>query len=485
MSEKENVSNEDLHRGLEERHIQMMAIGGAIGVGLFLGSAMAIKTAGPAILFCYAVAGVFLFFIMRALGEMAVENPVAGSFSAYASEFIGPLAGYLTGWTYWFMWIVTCMAEVTAVGIYVNFWLPSVPQWVSALAAVVFLTLVNLVAVKAFGEFEFWFALIKVTTIIAMIILGIVMITTGFGNGGVPIGISNLWNNGGFFPNGLQGPALAMVMVAFAFVGIELIGVTAGEAKNPDKVIPSAINKVLVRILIFYVGSMFVILALYPWATIGTNGSPFVTTFVKFGIGAAAGIVNFVVLTAALSSCNSGIFTTGRMLYNLSLQGSAPKMFGKLSKTQVPSTAILISAGFMLIGVLLNYVVPAKVFAYVTSVATFAGVFSWFMILLAQMKYRKTLTPEQVKKLKFPLKGYPYTNYISIVFLAILVIIMFMSPDTRVAVIVGPLWLGVLVAYYYGNGIHKRANATVKAHVPEFEKIANPVPAVNDANEML
>ena len=485
MSKKENVSKEDLHRGLEERHIQMMAIGGAIGVGLFLGSAMAIKTAGPSILFCYAIAGVVLFFIMRALGELAVENPVAGSFSAYASEFIGPLAGYLTGWTYWFMWIVTCMAEVTAVGIYVNFWFPSVPQWVSALVAVAFLTLVNLIAVKAFGEFEFWFALIKVVTIIVMIILGIVMITTGLGNGGVPVGISNLWNNGGFFPNGIAGAALAMVMVAFAFVGIELIGVTAGEAKNPDKVIPSAINKVLVRILIFYVGSMFVILALYPWATIGTNGSPFVATFVKFGIGAAAGIVNFVVLTAALSSCNSGIFTTGRMLYNLSLQGSAPKMLGNLSKTQVPRNAILISVGFMLIGVLLNYIVPAKVFAYVTSVATFAGVFSWFMILLAQMKYRKTLTPDQIKNIKFPMKGYPYTNYISIIFLVILIVIMFMSPDTRVAVIVGPLWLVALVAYYYGSGIHKRSSVTIKAHVPEFDKITNPVTAVNDANEML
>lgn len=484
MSEKENVSNEDLHRGLEERHIQMMAIGGAIGVGLFLGSAMAIKTAGPSILFCYAIAGVILFFIMRALGELAVENPVAGSFSAYASEFIGPLAGYLTGWTYWFMWIVTCMAEVTAVGIYVNFWFPSVPQWVSALVAVAFLTLVNLIAVKAFGEFEFWFALIKVATIIVMIILGIVMITTGLANGGVPVGISNLWNNGGFFPNGITGAALAMVMVAFAFVGIELIGVTAGEAKNPDKVIPSAINKVLVRILIFYVGSMFVILALYPWATIGTTGSPFVATFVKFGIGAAAGIVNFVVLTAALSSCNSGIFTTGRMLYNLSLQGSAPKMLGQLSKTQVPRNAILISVGFMLIGVLLNYIVPAKVFAYVTSVATFAGVFSWFMILLAQMKYRKTLTPEQVKKIKFPMKGYPYANYLSMIFLVVLIVIMFMSPDTRVAVIVGPLWLGGLVAYYYGSGIHKRSCVTVKANIPGFDKIANPVTVVNDANEI-
>jgi L-asparagine transporter-like permease len=485
MRETENVSSEELHRGLEERHIQMMAIGGAIGVGLFLGSAMAIKTAGPAILFCYALAGVILFFIMRALGEMAVENPVAGSFSAYASEFIGPLAGYLTGWTYWFMWIVTCMAEVTAVGIYVNFWFPAVPQWVSALAAVVLLTAVNLVAVKAFGEFEFWFALIKVNTIIVLIILGAVMITTGFGNGGVPIGISNLWNNGGFFPNGLTGPALAMVMVAFAFVGVELIGVTAGEAKNPDKVIPSAINKVLVRILIFYVGSMFVILSLYPWATVGTTGSPFVTTFVKFGIGAAAGIVNFVVLTAALSSCNSGIFTTGRMLYNLSLQGSAPKLFGSLSKSQVPGRAILVSSGFMLIGVLLNYIVPAKVFAYVTSVATFAGVFSWFMILLAQMKCRKAMTPEQIKNIKFPMKGYPYTNYISMVFLAILVIIMFLSPDTRVAVIVGPLWLGGLVAYYYGSGIHKRSTVTVKAQIPEFDPLAHPVTAVSDANEML
>ena len=485
MDEKDNALHEDLHRGLEERHIQMMAIGGAIGVGLFLGSAIAIKTAGPAILICYAIAGVFLFCIMRALGEMAVENPVAGSFSAYASEFIGPLAGYLTGWTYWFMWIVTCMAEVTAVGIYVNFWFPSIPQWISALAAVAFLSFVNLIAVKAFGEFEFWFALIKVVTIIVMIVLGMVMITTGWGNGGIPIGISNIWNNGGFFPNGINGPIMAMVMVAFAFIGVELIGVTAGEAKNPDKVIPSAINKVLIRILIFYVGAMFVIMALYPWATIGTTGSPFVATFSKLGIGAAAGIINFVVLTAALSSCNSGIFTTGRMLYNLSLQGSAPKMFGKLGKTHVPSTAILISAGFMLIGVLLNFVVPAKVFVFVTSVATFAGVFSWCMILLAQMKFRKSLTPEQIKKLKFPMRGYPFTNYISIAFLIFLVVVMCFSPDTRVAVIVGPLWLVILVAYYYGSGLYKRSSVAVKSFCPESDKISSTITAISDVKEIL
>ncbi len=455
MSNENTSLNEDLHRGLEERHIQLMALGGAIGVGLFLGSAGAIKTAGPALLLAYAIGGAILFFIMRALGEIAVEHPVAGSFSAYANNYIGPLAGYLTGWTYWFMWIVTCMAEVTAVGIYVNFWFPSVPQWMSALAAVVIMSIVNLIAVKAFGEFEFWFALIKVVTIIIMIIVGIIMITTGLGNGGKPIGISNLWSHGGFFAKGIKGPIMALVMITFAFIGIELIGVTAGEAKNPEKTIPSAINKVFYRILIFYVGALFVIMSLYPWDQIGTIGSPFVLTFSKLGIGAAAGIINFVVLTAALSSCNSGIFTTGRMLYNLSLQGSAPKAFGKLSKSQVPSTAILVSAFFMLIGVFLNYIVPAKVFAYVTSIATFAGIFAWFIILISQMKFRKSLTPEQVKKLKFPMKGYPYANYISIAFLAFVIVVMCLSRDTLIAVIVGPIWLIVLVAFYYGTGINK------------------------------
>ncbi|AKA67407.1 amino acid permease [Clostridium scatologenes] len=458
MSKDNTGLNEELHRGLEERHIQLMALGGAIGVGLFLGSAAAIQTAGPALLLAYAGGGAILFFIMRALGEIAVEHPVAGSFSAYANEFIGPLAGYLTGWTYWFMWIVTCMAEVTAVGVYVNFWFPAIPQWLSALGAVVIMSIVNLTAVKAFGEFEFWFALIKVVTIVLMIIIGLVIIITGIGNKGVPIGISNLWNHGGFFAKGIKGPVMALVMVAFAFVGIELIGVTAGEAKNPEKTIPSAINKVFYRIMIFYVGALFVIMSLYPWNQIGTIGSPFVLTFSKLGIAAAAGIINFVVLTAALSSCNSGIFTTGRMLYNLSLQGSAPKSFGKLSKSQVPSNAILISAFFMLIGVFLNYVVPAKVFAYVTSIATFAGIFSWFIILLAQMKFRKSLTPEETKKLKFPMKGYPYANYISIAFLIFVLVVMCLSPDTLIAVIVGPIWLIILVAFYYGKGINKNNN---------------------------
>lgn len=461
MKEEKQASNEELHRGLEERHIQLMAIGGAIGVGLFLGSAGAINKAGPALLLTYIAAGAILFFIMRALGEVAVEKPVAGSFSSYANEYISPLAGYLTGWTYWFMWIVTCMAEVTAVGVYINFWFPSVPQWLSALGAVICMTLVNLVAVKAFGEFEFWFALIKVVTIIAMIVVGGIMIVTGLGNGGVATGISNLWSNGGFFPNGISGPISALAMVAFAFVGIELIGVTAGEAKNPDKTIPSAINKVFWRIMIFYVGALAVMMAIYPWDKIGTIGSPFVLIFSNLGISAAAGIINFVVLTAALSACNSGIFTTGRMLYNLSREGSAPKMFGELNKSQVPMKGILISSFCMLIGVLLNYVVPGKVFSYVTSVATFAGIFVWFIILLAQMKFRKKLNKEQVSKLKFPMPLYPLTNYISMAFLIFVLVVMCFSPDTLVAVIVGPIWLVILIVCYYGFGLAKNGNKEV------------------------
>lgn len=456
MNDKHTALNEDLHRGLEERHIQLIALGGAIGVGLFLGSAAAINTAGPALLLVYFLAGIIMFFIMRSLGELAIAYPVSGSFSAYANEFINPLTGYLTGWTYWFMWVVTCMAEVTAVGVYVKFWIPSMPQWIPALAAVVIMTLVNLIAVKAYGEFEFWFALIKVVTIVAMIILGGAMIIFGLGNGGKPIGISNLWSHGGFFPKGFMGPVMAVVMVMFSYLGIELIGVTAGEAKNPEKTLPAAINKVFWRILIFYVGALFVIMSLYPWNQLGTIGSPFVLTFSKLGIGAAAGIINFVVLTAALSSCNSGIFSTGRMLYNLSLQGTAPKMFGKLSKNHVPMNGIIVSAFFLLIGVVLNYIVPAKVFTYVTSVATFGAIWIWGIILVVQMNFRKRLTPEQVKELKFPTIGYPYANWIGLAFLAFVIVVMCFNHDTLIALCIAPIWFGLLLACYYLLGFNKK-----------------------------
>lgn len=452
---KEKEFEEGLQRGLKERHIQLIALGGAIGVGLFLGSATAIKTAGPGLLLSYIIAGIFILFMMRSLGELAVSYPVSGSFSAYASRFISPLAGYITGWTYWFMWVVTCMAEITAVGVYIHFWLPDLPQWIPALLALVAMTTVNIIAVSAFGEFEFWFALIKVVTIVVMIILGGLMICFGLGNGGVPIGISNLYMNGGLFPMGIKGVVMSLVMVMFAYLGIELIGITAGEAQNPEKTIPAAINKVLWRILIFYVGALAVIMSIYPWNQLGTIGSPFVLTFNKLGITAAAGIINFVVLTAALSSCNSGIFSTGRMLYNLSLQNKAPHMFSRLSKRHIPLNGILVSFCFLFIGVILNYIVPAQVFVYVTSVATIGAIWIWGIIVYAQLKFRQELSPEEVKNLKYPALFYPVSNWATLLFLAFVVVIMAFDNDTRIALYIAPVWFGFLLLCYYGLGLNK------------------------------
>ncbi|WP_229677463.1 amino acid permease [Psychrobacillus lasiicapitis] len=433
-----------------------MSLGAAIGVGLFLGSATAIRLAGPAILISYIIGGVFIFIIMRALGEMAVYNPVSGSFSRYAKDYLGPLAGYITGWNYWFLWVVTCMAEITAVGVYMQMWYPDSPSWIWALAALIIMTLVNLIAVKAYGEFEFWFALIKIIAILAMIFVGLGVIIFGLGNGGVGVGISNLWSNGGFAPNGITGILMSLQMVMFAYLGVEMIGVTAGEAKNPKTVIPRAIDTVFWRILIFYVGALFVIMSIYPWNEIGENGSPFVLMFEAIGIGPAAGIINFVVLTAALSSCNSGIFSTGRMLFNLAEQSQASPSFKKINGAGVPARAVLFSALLLLFGVLLNYLVPEKVFIWVTSISTFGAVWTWGIILLSQLKFRKTLSKSEVSKLTYKTLFYPLGSYLALAFLILVLGLMAYFPETRIALIVGPIWIFLLVFLYYNKGFHKR-----------------------------
>ncbi|MEG3790693.1 amino acid permease [Lysobacter sp. CCNWLW3] len=450
---------QDLHRGLGERHIRLMALGAAIGVGLFLGSANAIKLAGPGILLAYLLGGAAIFIIMRALGEMAVHNPVAGSFSRYARDYLGPLSGYLTGWNYWFLWLVTCVAEITAVGIYMQVWFPGTPQWAWALAALAAMGSVNLIAVRAYGEFEFWFAMIKVVTIVLMIVGGLGMIVLGFGNNGVATGISHLWSHGGFFPNGAKGVLMSLQMVMFAYLGVEMIGLTAGEAANPKKSIPDAINSVFWRIVIFYVGALFVILSIYPWNELGTTGSPFVMTFERLGIREAAGIINFVVLTAALSSCNSGIFSTARMLYNLGQQGQAPRTFAITSSSGVPRKAVLVSVAVLLFGVLLNYLVPEKVFIWVTSISTFGAIWTWAVILLSHRKFRAGLSAEQRAGLEFKMPLYPIGSWIALAFLVLVVGLMAYFPDTRIALFVGPAFLVLLVVLYYALGLGKRAAA--------------------------
>jgi len=443
-----NHEGEKLQRGLDNRHIQLIALGGAIGVGLFYGSSATIQMAGPSILISYLIGGLVIFTIMRALGEMAVDEPVSGSFSSYANRYLGPFAGYLTGWTYWFMWVVVGMAEITVVGVYVNYWFPDIPQWVTALATLMVITMINLTSVKAFGEFEFWFALIKVVAIIGMIVVGLGMILLGIGNGGQPIGFTNLWAHGGFMPNGMNGILMSLVLVMFSFGGVELVGITAGEAKNPRKSIPSAINNVVWRILIFYIAALGIMMSLYPWNEVGTNGSPFVLIFDKVGIPGAAHIINFVVLTAALSAFNSGLFSTGRMLYNLSLQNNGPKYFGKLNKHSTPRRGILFSSSFLLVAVFLNYIVPEKVFMYISSVATVAVITSWTIILVTQIKYRQSKTKEEVKKLAFKMPLYPASSYLALAFLAVVVVLMAFIEEMRVALIVAPVWFIVLYVGY-------------------------------------
>ncbi|MDB6091278.1 MAG: D-serine/D-alanine/glycine transporter [Gammaproteobacteria bacterium] len=433
-----------LSRNLQSRHIQLIAIGGTIGVGLFLGSAKAIHHAGPGLLGAYVVGGVAIFFIMRALGELLTYRPVAGSFAAYADEFCGPFAGFVTGWSYWFMWVVTAMAELTAIGIYVRYWLPEVPQWLPALVTLVVLYGSNQLAVRVFGELEFWFALIKVVTIIALILGGLVVIVFHVGELGATASFDNLWSHGGFLPFGILGVLLTLQIVMFAYSGVELIGVTAGEAENPEVVLPKATNGIIFRILIFYVGALLIIMALVPWTDLSPSTSPFVFVFEKMRVPAAATIINLVVITAATSSCNSGIFSTGRMLYSLALRGQAPRALASLNAQRVPAAGIHVSAAVMLVGVVLNYVVPEEVFTWVTSIALIGTLWTWAIIMVAHRNYRRAVQAGRVKAASYRMPGAPYANWLVVAFIIIVSGMLWLQPDTRVALYVAPFWFGLL-----------------------------------------
>jgi AAT family amino acid transporter len=430
----------------------MIAIGGTIGVGLFLGSATAIQKAGPGLVLSYAIGGLVMFLIMRALGELLLYRPVSGSFSTYAEEFVGPWAGFVTGWSYWFMWVVTGMAEITAVGVYVHYWFPEIPQWAPALITLALLYSANLITVKLFGEIEFWFALIKVVTIVATIASGLIVILFKFGDLGKTASFSNLWTSGGFLPFGALGVLLSLQMVMFAYLGLELIGVSAGETENPEQVLPHAINSVVCWMLILYIGALLIIMSLVAWNQLSPHTSPFVFVFEKIGIPAAPGIINFVVITAAASSCNSGIFSTGRMLYSLAQVGQAPRAFGKVSSRNVPAAGITASATFMLIGVALNYIVPEQVFVYVTSVSLIGSLWTWAMIVIAHLGYRKAVVAGETRPIAYRMPGSPYTNWFVVAFLVLIAILLCLDAGTRVALYVAPVWFAMLgVGYQFAK----------------------------------
>ena len=444
-------SEAHLSRNLRSRHIQLIALGGTIGVGLFLGSAQAIHNAGPGLLLSYLAGGIVIFFIMRALGELLTYRPVAGSFATYADEFCGPFAGFITGWSYWFNWVVSVMAETTAIGIYVRFWIPWMPQWLPPLIVLIVLYGANLVAVKVFGELEFWFALIKVVAIMALILAGLGVIFFHFGDFGSQASFTNLWTHGGFLPFGTLGVLLTLQIVMFAYSGVELIGVTAGEAENPAVVLPRATNGIIFRILLFYIGALVVIMALVPWNQLSPDTSPFVFVFQKLGIPAAASIINAVVITAAASSCNSGIFSTGRMLYSLACRGQSPRVFASVNRQNVPAAAIHASAAIMLIGVFLNYEVPKHVFTWVTSIVLIGTLLPWGMIMAAHLGYRRAVREGRAAGSTFRMPGAPVVNYLVIAFLLFVTAMLWLQPDTRVALYVAPFWFGLLaVSYFYG-----------------------------------
>ncbi|AQR97231.1 amino acid permease [Clostridium saccharoperbutylacetonicum] len=457
--EQSKSNNQNLSRGLKNRHVQLLAIGGAIGTGLFLGSGRSIHLAGPSILFAYMITGIICFFVMRALGELLLSNLNYHSFVDFVYDYLGERAAFITGWTYWFCWISLAMADVTAAGLYIQYWFPNVAQWVPSLMILVILLIMNLTAVKLFGEMEFWFALIKVIAILALIVIGTFMIIKGFSTDAGASSFANLWSNGGLFPNGINGFILSFQMVVFAFTGIELVGLTAGETEDPERVIPKAINNIPIRIIIFYVGALFVIMSIYPWNSINPEKSPFVQVFSAVGIAAAASIVNFVVLTSAASACNSGIFSTSRMVYSLAKEGNAPESMKKLTSTQVPSNATVFSAIVILISVVLNYIMPEGVFVLITSISTFCFIFIWAIIVICHIKYRKT-KPELAAKNKFKMPFYPVINCIILVFFAFVLVTLALNNETRVALFVTPAWF-IMLALIYNVAKSKKKNEEV------------------------
>ena len=444
-----------MRRGLKNRHLQMIALGGAIGTGLFYGSTSTIALAGPSVMLSYLVGGIVIFFIMRMLGEMSVDEPVSGSFSYYAAKYWGKLPGFVSGWNYWFNYVLVSMAELTAVGIYMNFWFPDLPQWVSALVCLILITAVNLVTVSIYGEAEFWMAFIKIAAIILMILLGLWLILSG--PLGFPDNLSNLWTHGGFFPHGSWGFMVSIVPVMFSFGGIELIGITAGEAEDPEHTIPRAINQVIWRILVFYVGTMAVLMVLWPWDEVGTSASPFVQIFQNVGIPAAAHILNFVVLIAALSVYNSAIYSNSRMLYGLADEGNAPSFLLKLSSRGVPVRGILISSGITLIVAVANFFFPGKVFMYFMSIATAAAIIDWVMIDITHLKFREYCRKND-RETTFHAPLYPFMNYFCLAFFAVLIVLMAQMPDMQLAVIILPIWLLVLYLSFRIRG--RRADNT-------------------------
>ena len=442
-----NNETPKLQRRLKNRHIQLIAMGGAIGTGLFLGSAHIIQSAGPSIILGYLVGGLIAFLIMRQLGEMIVHEPVTGSFSYFAFKYWGKFSGFLTGWNYWILYILVVMTELTAMGKYINYWWPDIPAWISVLVFFVIVTLANLANVKLYAESEFWLSMIKVLAIVAMILFGIYLLITADVNS--TASITNLWSQGGFFPNGVEGLFYMLAFMMFAFGGIELISMTAAETENPEQNIPRAVNQTVIRVFLFYICSLAILLSLVPWNQLNLGDldhSPFVMIFSQMGISWAAHLLNFIILTASLSVCNSGMYANSRMLLGLAEQGNAPQVFKRVNQHGTPIAAVLFSALLIFGCVLLNYFLPEKALSYLIYVVVAAAVLNWIMISLIHLKFRRAMKQQGVQS-KFPALFAPLTNYLVLAFMLMLLYIMW-TQGFMLSVLMLPVWIAVLFGLF-------------------------------------
>lgn len=431
--------DQKLARTLSGRHINMIALGGTIGTGLFLGAGDSIQKAGPAILLVYIITGLFIFAMMRALGELLLSNHDQTNFIGFIKTYLGNRAGFVMGWTYWLGWIIIAMAELTAIGKYMQFWLPSVPVWVWEALFLLVLYSMNIIAVKAFGEAEFWFALIKIIAIVAMIITGILMVVLHVKTEVGITHLSTLWEHGLIATNKSQ-LLSAFQMAFFAFLGVEFVGMAASETQDPIHTIPKSINSIILRILIFYVGALLAIMVIQPWTDYSANMSPFVQVFSGIGISSAAGIINFVILTAAASSLNSALFTTGRMIFSLSPKDS---YFAKLNKRHIPMHGIALSACLVASTIILNYVFPKDAFSLVTSTASATFIVIYMSLMLTHIKYRRSKDYQTSEK-HFKMPFSPISNYLTILFMLAIFAILLFSSSTRITTILAIIWFVVL-----------------------------------------
>jgi amino acid transporter, AAT family len=452
--------------GLKNRHLQLIGIGGAIGAGFFLGSGAAISQAGPALLIAYVLTGAVIFLMMRALGEMTLAYPAAGSFSSYATQFIGPLVGFITGWSYWLACLLVGVAEMTGVGFLLHHWFPHLPQWIPALCAALLLYGINMRGVRSFGEMEYWLTMIKVATIVAVLLCGFAILLFKIGGLGKQAAISNLWARGGFLPNGMHGLLTALPLVIFSYGGIESIGLASAETERAAYTLPRAINGTLYRILLFYVGSFAVIMMLYPWNLLDPKQSPFVMVLAYAGFPAAANAVTFVAITALLSSCNTGLFGTSRMLHALASSGQAPARLRKLNDQNIPFLSLAVSGSILMFGVVLNYLIPDKILGYLLTMVAWLLLWVWSSIALSHLFYRRAAARDNSRHVIFRMPGSPYTNWAILLVMGVVAVMIAANGSSLITLYLLLSWIASLTLSYYYNRSRRLSEEPSRMQLP-------------------